>query len=157
MADILMLEPDALLGNMYREVSEHSGHTFRRVVSAQQAVYAVDEREPDVIITELQLVAHSGIEFLYELRSYAEWQHIPVVIHSLVPPCEFDDSMQLLRNMLGVRLYLYKPHTTLQMLLRAVRDVVDVPAAPVPAMNAVKPASTHLLDMPAGIEPLSTV
>lgn len=128
MADILMLEPDTILGETYRMTLEHAGHTYRRVVSAQEAVYEVDEHEPDVIIVELQLVAHSGIEFLYELRSYAEWQHIPVLIHSIIPPCEFEDSMSLLRDQLGVRSYLYKPHTSLQGLLRAVREITTVPA-----------------------------
>lgn len=122
MADILMLEPDAILAQTYRQAFQLHGHTVRRVVSAQDAVYEVDESRPDVILVELQLVAHSGIEFLYELRSYTEWQHIPVMVHSIIPPCEFDDSMTLLRDMLGVRKYLYKPHTSLQTLLAAVRE-----------------------------------
>ncbi len=128
MADILMLEPDKVLGQTYRMACEYTGHTVRQVVSAQDAVFAVDEALPDVILVELQLVAHSGIEFLYELRSYSEWQHIPVLIHSCIPPCEFEDSMSLLKNMLGVRAYLYKPHTSLQELLRQVREVAS--AAP---------------------------
>jgi DNA-binding response OmpR family regulator len=122
MADIVLLEPDAVLAGIYRQAMEHAGHTVRRSVSAQDGVFQVDERLPDVVIVELQLVAHSGIEFLYELRSYREWQHIPVLIHSCIPPIEFEDSRQLLREMLHVRTYLYKPQTSLQSLLRAVRE-----------------------------------
>lgn len=125
MANILMLEPDRILANTYRQAFELDGHNVRRTVSAQDAVFQVDELAPDVILVEIQLVAHSGIEFLYELRSYAEWQKIPVLIHSSIPPLEFEDSMELFKNMLHVRAYLYKPHTTLQSLLRAVREVVD--------------------------------
>lgn len=122
MADVLMLEPDAVLAGIYRQALEAGGHTVRRTVSAQDAVFQVDTRLPDLVIVELQLVAHSGIEFLYELRSYGEWQHIPVLIHSCIPPLEFEDSRELLRDMLRVRSYLYKPQTTLQSLLRAVRE-----------------------------------
>ena len=125
MADILMLEPDAVLADIYRTVFEAAGHTVRRSVSAQDSVFAVDERQPDVIIVELQLVAHSGIEFLYELRSYSEWQDIPVIIHSCIPPTEFEDSSGLLSGLLGVRTYLYKPQTTLTKLLREVRTIVE--------------------------------
>jgi DNA-binding response OmpR family regulator len=127
MANILMLEPDAVLASIYRQLFELHGHGVRRSVSAQDAVFQVDELMPDVILVELQLVAHSGIEFLYELRSYSEWQHIPVIIHSCIPPLEFQDSMQLLTGMLKVRTYLYKPHTTLQTLLREVRTAIDQP------------------------------
>jgi DNA-binding response OmpR family regulator len=128
MANILMLEPDAVLARTYRQAFEHMGHTVRRTVSAQDAVFLVDEQLPDVVLVEIQLTAHSGIEFLYELRSYAEWQRVPVIIHSCIPPTEFQDSMELMRGLLNVRSYLYKPHTTLQSLLRAVREITE-PAA----------------------------
>jgi DNA-binding response OmpR family regulator len=122
MADILLIEPDKILADLYVQALAHEGHITRRTVSAQDGVFCVDEQLPDVIIVELQLVAHSGIEFLYELRSYAEWQDIPVVIHSCIPPTEFSDSTGLLMKRLGVVTYLYKPHTSLRLLLRAVRE-----------------------------------
>lgn len=128
MADILLVEPDAILAGIYKRAFELSGHTVRLSVSAQESVFHVDERNPDIIVTELQLVAHSGIEFLYELRSYSDWQNIPVLIHSCIPPTEFEQSSALLKDMLGVSGYLYKPHTTLQKLLREVADITAAPA-----------------------------
>jgi DNA-binding response OmpR family regulator len=126
MADILLLEPDAVLAATYiRALEQHAGHTLRLTVSAQDAVYQVDERIPDVIIVELQLVAHSGIEFLYELRSYTEWQDIPVIIHSCIPPTEFADSQELLHSRLGMLEYLYKPQTSLRKLLWSVREATE--------------------------------
>lgn len=140
-----MLEPDAQLAGIYRELFEMVGYEVRRSVSAQDAVFLVDEKLPDVILVELQLVAHSGIEFLYELRSYAEWQDIPVLIHSCIPPIEFQDSMELLTNMLGVKSYLYKPHTTLQTLLREVRAAMPDPEDAVERIDhAAFLASLHL-------------
>jgi DNA-binding response OmpR family regulator len=140
-----MLEPDAVLANIYRELFEVAGYDVRRSVSAQDTVFLVDELLPDVILVELQLVAHSGIEFLYELRSYSEWQHIPVLIHSCIPPIEFQDSMELLKNMLNVKAYLYKPHTTLQTLLREVRDAIPTSEDKVENVDhAALLASLHL-------------
>lgn len=124
MANILMLEPDALLADIYSQALMFDGHKVRHSVSAQRGVFQVDEKRPDVIIVELQLVAHSGIEFLYELRSYSDWQHIPVIVHSCIPPTEFEDSAKLLRDLLHVRTYLYKPQTSLKTLLREVRQLV---------------------------------
>jgi DNA-binding response OmpR family regulator len=142
MADVLMLEPDAVLAGIYRQALEAAGHKVRRTVSAQDGVFQVDTRLPDLVIVELQLVAHSGIEFLYELRSYSEWQNIPVLIHSCIPPTEFQDSQQLLREILKVQAYLYKPQTTLQALLRAVREATQPAGADLTgAGTAILPAT----------------
>jgi len=122
MSQILLIEPDAVLARTYMQAFAAAGHETRLTVSAQDAVFKVDSLLPDVVIVELQLVAHSGIEFLYELRSYPEWQNIPIIIHSLIPPAEFMDSMKLLRERLGVAQYLYKPQTSLRTLLRSIRE-----------------------------------
>jgi len=113
MARVIMLEPDVVLARTYREALEQAGHEVCVCREAQEAVFCVDDGLPDVILLELQLVGHSGIEFLYELRSYADWQNIPVVILSNVPPYEFSSNADLLRDTLGVVEYRYKPQTSL--------------------------------------------
>ena len=118
---ILLIEPDKILAETYSQALR-ADHTVSVVPTAQTAISAADEQQPDLVVLEIQLVEHSGIEFLYELRSYPEWQNIPVVILSQVAPGEFNDSWQLLKNELGVSTYLYKPHTTLQNLLGTVSD-----------------------------------
>ncbi|HEY1835770.1 MAG TPA: response regulator [Candidatus Saccharimonadales bacterium] len=127
MAKILLIEPDRMLSETYVQALVGAGNQVRVARTAQAAIHAADELAPDVVVLELQLVAHSGIEFLYELRSYADWQKIPVIILSHVPPQEFNQSIDALKNRLGVRAYLYKPATNLKTLLRAVEAV----AAPV--------------------------
>lgn len=147
-----MLEPDAVLADTYRRAFEMAGYDVRRSVSAQETVFMVDELVPDVILVELQLVAHSGIEFLYELRSYSEWQHIPVLIHSCIPPIEFEDSMNLLKQFLNVKAYLYKPHTPLAALLREVREAMAIEAetdATEAIDHAAFLASLHLKSQPS--------
>lgn len=120
---ILLLEPDRILAGIYKSSLEEQGHTVVPVSSAQAAVMAADTAKPDVIILEIQLIEHSGIEFLYELRSYPEWQDIPVVIQTGVPPAEFNDNQQLLREQLGVVGYLYKPQSTLGHLHRQLKQL----------------------------------
>ena len=86
---ILLIEPDKLLGQTYSQMLQQAGHALSTVATAQQAIFAADEHRPDLVLLELQLVSHSGIEFLYEFRSYPDWQSIPVMIVSHVPPGEF--------------------------------------------------------------------
>lgn len=124
MAQIILIEPDRVLAKTYFHVLQAAGHTVCVCNTAQSAIFCADEMKPDLVILELQLVGHSGIEFLYEFRSYTDWQDIPVAILSCVPAGEFAESWQLLKDELGVRAYHYKPLTTLQVLRRSVQDLM---------------------------------
>jgi DNA-binding response OmpR family regulator len=128
MPNVLLIEPDRLLAETYRQVLEAAGHDVTVASGAQAAVMEADAAKPDLVILELQLIGHSGIEFLYEFRSYLDWQAIPVIIQSQVPPGEFVGSWQLLSQELGVKVYLYKPQTTLRQLLAQVAEFTPVEA-----------------------------
>jgi DNA-binding response OmpR family regulator len=118
--NILLVEPDLLLAKTYAQALQNDGHRVLCSANAQQAIFMSDMSVPDLVILELQLVSHSGIEFLYEFRSYPDWQDIPVLIHSQVPPAEFLDSWQLMQDQLGIMDYVYKPHTSLAKLRKVV-------------------------------------
>ncbi len=123
---ILLVEPDKLLARTYKQALESAGHEVMVDGTAQGAVHAADEQAPDLVLLEMQLVSHSGVEFLYEFRSYSDWQDIPVIVLSQVPPAEFLGSWDLLQRELGVKKYLYKPHTSLKKLLRTVNEFATV-------------------------------
>jgi two-component system, OmpR family, phosphate regulon response regulator PhoB len=124
MAHILLVEPDRLLADTYARALENSAHTVTAAGTAQAAIMQADLERPDVVVLELQLVEHSGIEFLYEFRSYPEWQSVPVIVQTQVPPAEFTNHQQILRQQLGVTQYLYKPQTNLKKLLRALNEAL---------------------------------
>ena len=128
MAQILLVEPDRLLARIYFDALTHAGHKVQICATAQAGIFCADDIKPDVVLLELQLVAHSGIEFLYEFRSYPDWQNIPVIITTNVPAGEFSGSWKLLRDQLKVCQYLYKPLTSLQRLLSTVTEFTTVPA-----------------------------
>lgn len=118
--NIIIIEPDKVLARTYEQALQSAGHTVTVAVSAQTAIFAADDCKPDVVVAELQLAGHSGIEFLYEFRSYDDWAMVPVVIVSNVPAGEFSGSWELLRKQLGIHSYHYKPLTSLRTLLRVV-------------------------------------
>src|SRR6267142_5468877 len=127
MADILLIEPDRVLADTYRQALTADGHQVTTVSGAQAAISAADDAKPDLVVLELQLVEHSGIEFLYEFRSYTDWQTVPVIVQTQVPPGEFQDSWPLLQQELGVQVYLYKPQTSLKRLRRQVAELILLP------------------------------
>lgn len=129
MANILLIEPDHVLAGTYRQFLEDAGHSVQVSQSAQSAVRGVDTNLPDVIVLELQLANHNGIEFLYEFRSYPEWQAIPLILHTMIPA----RALQLpetVMNELNIRGLLYKPSTNLDKLRRTIDVVLQAsPAA----------------------------
>jgi DNA-binding response OmpR family regulator len=118
--NVLLVEPDRILGKAAEAKLKTAGHTVIRCQSAQGALDALDQNPPDVIILELQLGIHNGIEFLYEMRSYTEWQHIPVIVHTINSHVS-DDQFKKPLAQLGVESVLYKPRTTGDKLVQAVR------------------------------------
>jgi DNA-binding response OmpR family regulator len=119
--NILLIEPDKKLGGTYKRALENAGHTVQWAAHAQDAVHLADKNRPELIILELQLTAHNGIEFLYEFRSYPEWQGISVLLLTMVTP----QSLQITQEMMdsfGIVGALYKPATTLKQLVNVVQE-----------------------------------
>lgn len=112
-----------LQANIYKTALERQGHTVAHAATAQSAVQFSDEHRPDVVVLELQLPSHNGVEFLYEFRSYPEWAHVPVVVHTFVPLDELAQTPVLQRE-LGVCELLHKPATSLATLCAAVGAAV---------------------------------
>ncbi len=109
---VLLIEPDHLLATIYKEYLEKFNYKVRICNNSQVAIDLIDENIPDVIVLEPQLNGHNGFEFLYELRSYPEWLHIPVLIHSMISEQELDIST-ISKLELGITAYMYKPSATL--------------------------------------------
>ena len=121
MSHVLLLEPNTVLAATYQAALEHFGFTVTVASGAQAGIHAADAQQPDVIVLELQLPRHNGIEFLHELRSYPEWQYIPVVVHTSLPPAVTEARSETLRSSLGVEVILYKHATSLADLAAATR------------------------------------
>jgi CheY-like chemotaxis protein len=120
MAHVLLIEPDTVLARTYMQALQHAGHTVAHASGAQDAVNEADGKRPDVVVLELQMAVHDGVEFLQEFRSYPEWQEIPIVVNTSIIPAALAPVRQALEHDLGVVTCLYKPRTTLQQLISAV-------------------------------------
>lgn len=119
--NILLIEPDYQLGRTYAAALRAAGHSVVIAAHAQDAIHQADEQKPGLVLLELQLRSHSGVEFMYEFRSYPEWQRIPVILHTVVPEASLSMSKET-RQSLGIKSYLYKPQTSLRQLVEAVDE-----------------------------------
>ncbi len=124
---ILLIEPDNIIGGVVSSGLRESGYIITHCRTAQSAINAADKENYDLVICELLLVSHSGIEFLYEFRSYKDWQDVPVMIYSSVPASEFGSKSKGLTSELSIGAYLYKPNTSLEQLIKNVDSLLAVP------------------------------
>lgn len=109
MKKLLIIEPDAVTASQYKK----SFHNFEisLCTNGQLAIVAADKQTPDIVLLELALARNSGIEFIYEFRSYGEWQYIPIVVLSRLSQSQSGLDEKTMKS-LGVYKYLYKPDTT---------------------------------------------
>ncbi len=120
MAHVLLIEPDYILAGTYADALGHAGYSVQVAANAQTAIDAADKTIPDVVVLELQLAEHNGIEFLYEFRSYNEWRSVPVIIHSNLSSADMEPAGELW-SQLGIVDYHYKPTSSLKALLSSVQ------------------------------------
>lgn len=124
MAHVLLLEPNKVLADQYRNFLARKGYEVAVWPDAQAAIIAADAKQPDIIIVELLLAGHSGIEFLYELRSYGEWQRIPVLVLSRIARADSGLTSRMATE-LGIVDYLYKPETSLEKLAHTLEKTLS--------------------------------
>lgn len=117
---VLLIEPDAVLAATYKQALEAIDARVMIAQGAQEAMFAIDEALPDVIVMEMQLPGSNGIAFLQELRSYGDLTHIPVIIHAMHMPQNARTVKAIMARDFGVHIWLYKPKTTIQALQQAV-------------------------------------
>ncbi len=124
MAKVLLIETDKFLAKNVTNILEANDFIVDWQVDPQAAVISLDQGTTDLIIMDLVLAGRSGIEFLYEIRSYPDWQKIPVIAFSSVPEAELGSCAQSLEQ-LDVKVYYHKPATTVADLVRAAKKCLQ--------------------------------
>ncbi len=108
MNKLLIIEPDIIAGKNLADFLNHQDFNCQVVTTAQKAIEAIDIFRPDMIILEVQLSVHSGIEFLYELRSYDDIKDCPVIIYTMLKKDAWGLGFVNLKLQLKVSQYLCK-------------------------------------------------
>lgn len=113
MSKILIIEPDNILASEYQKALSKQRLKAFVCSDGQQAITAADKQAPDAILLELALAKNSGIEFIYEFRSYADWRDIPIVVLSRLSQTQANLDEKTMTS-LGIIKYHYKPETSLK-------------------------------------------
>lgn len=116
MKKILLIEPDRVLLEVYKEVFTREGYKVKSVESSSEAILAIEDNKPDLIIIELQLPAHNGIELLNELKSYDDLHECKVIINSIIPADSLGMSSAI-KKAYNIVATVYKPDTSIEKLI----------------------------------------
>lgn len=123
---VLLIESDKHLAANLSTVLKNNCHKVVWRVDLQTALEDMDSGVPDAIIIDLLLAGRSGVEFLYELRSYPEWHNLPVIIWTDLDQNELRSLIAGLNN-LGTINYHHKSTTRLKDLVQSL-NFITAPA-----------------------------
>jgi len=117
MTDVLIVEPSKDLALIIAQALARHERSSVIAQTAQAGIEQADQKSPRLIILELLMPKHNGLEFIHELRSYPEWQPIPIIIYSQMPPEDLNTTEEILKDM-GIVAHLYKPTASLEQLVK---------------------------------------
>ena len=119
MYTILIVDDDAAIGDLEQEVLTRAGYAVVRAYSGTEALLAMKDRRPDLILLDLMLPGLSGEELLPQIRD------IPVIVVSAKAAVQ--DKVELLLG--GAADYLTKPFDTQELLARVAVRLRERPAS----------------------------
>lgn len=123
MAHILLIEPDLVTAQNTASYLKRKGHKVTHAKSAQAGIDAADTSCPDLVVLDLELPGHSGLEFLHELRSYPDWQNLPAIIYGSISSDLLNSPK--VQSALTVSAYIHKPSTSLRELSAAIDKLLQ--------------------------------
>lgn len=123
--NVMLIDSDNVLSDTLGRLLEKCGYTVIVASEAQQAVNLADANMPSLVITELLLREHNGLEFIYEFRSYPEWQDVPIIVMSRISEAE-SGITEYIRQTLSIVSYIYKPDFSRHKFLREVKKYVRI-------------------------------
>lgn len=115
---VLLVEDDTALAQMYRVKLERDGYTVRVAGDGEEALRLIEHQLPDLIFLDVRLPRMDGFAFLERIRGMERTRNIPVVIVS-----NYSEDELVSRGLqLGALEYLVKSQTTPGQLSQGVRD-----------------------------------
>src|SRR5687767_13527849 len=112
MAKVMIVDDSAVLAKMARVQLEGAGYTVVVTSDGQQAIDAIPQEKPDVILLDAEMPVLDGWETCAALKSNEATKKIPVMM------CTGDNSPEYLAKaqQLGVSGYLVKPYNFAEMI-----------------------------------------
>lgn len=80
MADVLLVDDDPDSNEAVARFLRKAGQEVRCVVDGGEAISALTQHTPDVVILDAMMPQMDGVSFLEVIRCYLRWQSLPVIL-----------------------------------------------------------------------------
>ncbi len=125
MSTILVIEDDPGVRRVLQHTLEYAGHTVKAVDNGRDALRAVNESEPDLVVTDIVMPDSDGLEVIRILTS----DHPAIRIIAISGGGMIHRTTYLeLAHLLGAHLTLHKPVLPSDLVF-AVSELLDEPRA----------------------------
>lgn len=125
MANIIVVEDDSNLANIYKQKLTAGGHTVT-IVSDAEAVKQIIAVKPNLVLLDILMPNVSGLDILREIKADADASNIPVILLTNVA----EDASIAKGLELGAYGYLLKSETTPDLVLARVNMTLEETAPP---------------------------
>jgi DNA-binding NtrC family response regulator len=115
--EILVVDDELGIRNLLKTVLKAEGYTVRTAENGQEAVEAVRESLPDLILCDIKMPVKDGIEALKEIREISD----DVLVVMLTAHGTIDTAVQAMK--LGARDYLRKPFDVEELKVKIRREL----------------------------------
>lgn len=118
LVDVLLVEDDPSVLEMYRLKLELDGYRVNTALDGEEGLKKAGDLTPDIIFLDIRLPKMDGLEVLRKLRAQDKTRNIPVIILS-----NYDEEDLVARGLrLGAHEYLIKARTTPSSLSEGIED-----------------------------------
>lgn len=120
MANIVVVEDDQMLAEIYETTLVGGGHQVTLVPDGAQALTTIKDKNPDLVFLDLMIPSISGDEVLRQLRESDWGKDIKVIITTNISEAEAPDILQTLH----FERYLIKANTGPSELLQIANQAI---------------------------------
>ena len=136
MSTILVVDDDPTCRELLRRILPRSGHAVMVASNGKDALAALAEHSPQLILLDLAMPQMDGLTFLRHLREMPQYVQTPVILCTALA----NRDIVRIAGSLGVKDYLLKSEYTMQALLERIARYLPSPSSP-PAEATTPPHS----------------
>lgn len=114
LADILIVDDQEIILKLLEETLRSEGYTVRMATNGFEALEAVSQKKPDLIITDMLMPKMNGIDMVAKLKESVDTRLIPTIM--LTGLFDFDNKVKALE--VGVDDFLGKPFNRVELITK---------------------------------------
>jgi DNA-binding response OmpR family regulator len=124
MANVVLVEDDVMLAEIYQTRLELAGYTCFVANDGGAGLALIKDKQPDLVLLDLMLPVMSGDQILREMRQSDWGKNIKVILLTNISESEAPEGLE----QLGFERYIVKANITNNQLVETINEVLGTPS-----------------------------